>query len=182
MDLQDKQLIESILISGSREAGGVLVRKYYKEVYAFVFRQMSDKEQALDLTQDIFVSALKSLHSFRGTQASFRTWLYRVAANRVIDHFRSRTHRFRKIQVELKEEMTETADFTLAVETKEQVEEILGVVRGLDEGSQLIFRLKLFGDATFADIARALGLNESTVKSKYYAMLKYIRRNTGGYG
>ena len=61
------------------------MRTYYDEIYRFAYRQLGHKEDAMDLTQTIFLAVLRALPSFDGRKASFRTWLYRIAAHKAID-------------------------------------------------------------------------------------------------
>lgn len=83
---QEQKWIRRIRLFGSKKDADQLVRSYYDEIYIFVFRQINDTEKALDLTQDIFISLLQSIAAHRKQMASFRTWLYRIATNKVIDY------------------------------------------------------------------------------------------------
>ena len=64
-----------------------------RNIIYFVVRQINDRDAAYDLTQEIFISMLRSIGSYREKLASFRTWLYRIAENKVID-FRRRSIRW----------------------------------------------------------------------------------------
>ena len=83
---QEQKWIRRIKLFGSKKDADQLVRSYYDEIYIFVFRQINDTEKALDLTQDIFISLLQSIAAYRKQMASFRTWLYRIATNKVTDY------------------------------------------------------------------------------------------------
>lgn len=83
---QEQKWISGIKLFGSKKDADQLVRSYYDEIYIFVFRQINDAEKALDLTQDIFISMLQSISAYKKQMASFRTWLYRIATNKVIDY------------------------------------------------------------------------------------------------
>ena len=84
MELENKW-IRDIRRVGSRQAAEQLVEQYYNEIYVFVYRQTGHKEDAMDLTQNIFLAVLRALPSYDPKKAAFRTWLYRIAANKVID-------------------------------------------------------------------------------------------------
>lgn len=175
----EKQWIRQIKRQSNKAAADKLVSSYYKEIYSYVYRQTMDKEQSMDLTQDIFISMLQSIQHFDGKRAAFRTWLYRIATNRVIDYYRSRAFRYRQSTETMEEDqhvMSEPEDFTIHVENREEVMRIMHVVSELGPGSQSIFRLKIFGEYTFLEIADMLQLPESTVKSKYYAMIRKIKK------
>lgn len=89
----ERGLIRKIKLFGSSKDADTLVRMYYDEIYYFVVRQINDRDSAYDLTQEIFISMLRSIGSYREKLASFRTWLYRIAENKVID-FRRRSIRW----------------------------------------------------------------------------------------
>ena len=82
---EEQKWIRDIQRRGSRQAADKLVRAYYDEMYRFAYRQLGHKEDALDLTQNIFLAVLRALPTFDGRKASFRTWLYRIAAHKAID-------------------------------------------------------------------------------------------------
>ena len=81
----ESKWIRDIQRSGSHQAAERLVERYYDEIYVFTYRQTGHKEDAMDLTQSIFLAVLRALPSYDPKKASFRTWLYRIAANKVID-------------------------------------------------------------------------------------------------
>src|SRR5262245_10575086 len=70
--------------AGEQIAFGELVRRYQDKIYTIVHSQVRDAEEALDLTQDVFVKAYRKLPDFR-EDSVFYTWIYRVAINRCID-------------------------------------------------------------------------------------------------
>lgn len=86
----DAALVRKIVFTGSRRSADKLIRRHYDDIYRFVAHQMRDKDDALDVTQDVFAAAIRALPSFDVRRASFRTWLYRIAANKVVDWYRFR--------------------------------------------------------------------------------------------
>lgn len=176
-NVNEAKLIRRIQRKGDRVAADELVSHYYREIYAFVYRQFPHREQALDLTQDIFVSMLRSIGSFEGTRSSLRTWLYRIATNRIIDHFRSRAHRDAKLTNPLEGlEFSTNEDFTLELEQRAEINEVLELLRTFEWRAQEIVRLKLFAEQTFAEIAQIMSLPDSTVKTQYYATVRKIKQ------
>ena len=81
----EEQWIREIQRRGSRTAADQLIRAHYDEIYRFVYRQTGHKEDAMDLTQAIFLAMLRALPTYRSERGAFRTWLFRIAANKVID-------------------------------------------------------------------------------------------------
>ena len=80
----DYRLIRKIKKKNDRNSANELVSRYYDEIYIYVYKQLQEKELAMDMTQDIFIAVLKGLHSYDEKKASFRTWLYRLASNKIM--------------------------------------------------------------------------------------------------
>ena len=171
MELENKW-IRDIQRIGSRQAAERLVERYYNEIYVFVYRQTGHKEDAMDLTQNIFLAVLRALPSYDPKKAAFRTWLYRIAANKVIDARR----RFRPSVTPLEEtELPIQEDFVSQIHDRELLGRIEDYVAGLPPMLQAVFRLRLYGEQGFGEIAAALGQSEAAVKSQYYRLLRRIR-------
>lgn len=73
---------------GDAEAFSQLYELYFPKVYQYVLRHVSNAEVAQDLTSDVFLKAMEHLHTYRFQDVPFTSWLYRIAHNRVIDHYR----------------------------------------------------------------------------------------------
>ena len=176
---RENKWIHRIKLFGSSKDADSLVRLYYDEIYIFVAKQISDSELAYDLTQEIFISMLHSIGSYQEKLSSFRTWLYRIATNKVID-FRRKTAVDTISLEELGE--AETKDYIAKIDYKndmdqaELLQKIECFVSGFQTDVQQIFRLHIYGGQTFQEIAVLTEMPESSVKSKYYRLLKQIRR------
>jgi len=85
---EDKKLIERTL-SGEKEAFEMIIRKYQRPLFNYIGRMVGEKELALDFTQEVFIKTYSSLHSFN-PQFKFRTWLFKIASNFVIDYWRKK--------------------------------------------------------------------------------------------
>lgn len=82
---EELKWIKHIQKRHSRKDAERLIQKYYDEIYIYVYRQTGNKEDSLDLTQEIFIAVLRSISNYQSDKASFRTWLYRIATNKIID-------------------------------------------------------------------------------------------------
>lgn len=174
---KDLRLIKKIRKRNSRKAADELISNYYKEIYIYVYRQTSNKELSMDLTQEIFISMLNSLHSFDENKASFRTWIYRIATNKVVDYFRSKNYKYSTMLEEIDgKEVEDKSDFTINLEHREDLKKIQSIVNKLSSEHQEIFRLKIFMESTFLEISKILDVSESTVKTKYYSIIKKIKK------
>lgn len=175
---RDIRLIKRIRKKSDKAAANELISTYYKEVYAYVYKQTIDKELSMDLTQEIFISILKSIYRYDEKKASFRTWLYRIATYRLVDYYRSKNYKYTSIVVPIDDfNIYDSEDMEITVENREDVGKIIDIVNRLDSLSQQIFRLKLFADYTFSQISNVLEIPESTAKTRYYSMIKKIKVN-----
>ncbi|MFO7264152.1 MAG: sigma-70 family RNA polymerase sigma factor [Bacillota bacterium] len=178
---QEQQWIRQIQLKSSRTAAQQLVSRYYEEIYAYVYRQTLDKEVSLDLTQEIFISLLQTIRNYETGKSSFKTWLYKIATNHIVDYFRSKYYKYGHVVVPLEEGLLHAhADFTVQIEQKQEIEKMLEIVNQSDMVSQQIFRLKLFAGYTFKEIAELLQIPEPTAKTKYYALIKKIKASLKG--
>lgn len=170
---QEQKWIRAIQRHDSRSAAERLVDAYYDEIYRFAYRQAGNKEDAMDLTQNIFLAVLRALPSYDRRKGGFRTWLYRVAANKAVDARR----RAGPVTVPIDElDLPAAEDFAVNVQDRELLERIEAYVSGLDPGVQAVFRLHLYGEKSFPEIAAILDQSESAVKSQYYRLLGRLRK------
>ena len=91
-DSTDDGLLVDACLGGQREAFDFIVRRHQRRVYQLCYRFAGNHEDASDLAQDAFIRAYRGLRSFKGN-ASFSTWLYRVAVNVCLNRVGSRAPR-----------------------------------------------------------------------------------------
>lgn len=173
---QEQRWIRAILRRGDRAAADALVRAYYDGLFAYIWRRVGRQEDALDLTQECFIAALQSLASYDRRKSGFRTWLYRIAAHKIADYRRKR----RLATVPLTEDVSAPGDFTAAVHDQALSAQAEALVRRQDPLDQEIFRLHIYGQRSFPQIAAAVGQPEAKVKSRYYRLVARLRKELTG--
>lgn len=153
-----------------------MVQFYYKDIFTYAYKQTQNEELSKDLTQEIFISMLKSIDRFDERKASFRTWLYKIANNKIIDSYRSTYYKYVTVVEEIEEKFESYPSMEDLFVLKEEVNDILDIIGTFQTSIQQILRLKIFGEMTFAEIGLLLELPESTIKTKYYATVKKIKK------
>jgi RNA polymerase sigma-70 factor (ECF subfamily) len=164
---------------GDSAAFEELVKHYYPRIYDYVARMVRDPVEAEDVAQEAFVRAYQALPHFRG-DASFQTWLYRIASNLAIDA--SRHHKRRQWQTASLDEPLERGDSQLARDPvddqsrtpAEQVEALAireQVWRAISELSDKLRPVVILHDLqglSYDEIAGTLGCPLGTVKSRLF--------------
>lgn len=85
----EKQLLESA-IQGEASAFGLLYDKYQPSIFRFIFLKVSQREEAEDLTHQVFLSAWQNIETFQDQGLPLSSWLYKIARNKVIDYYRTK--------------------------------------------------------------------------------------------
>ena len=170
---QEQRWIKAIQKRGDPQAADQLIRAHYDEIYRFAYRQTGHKEDALDLTQEIFLAVLRALPTYDRKKSAFRTWLFRVAANKSIDARR----RAKPPALDLDDlTLPLETDFAAQVEDRLLLEKIEAYVSALDPQTQAVYRLRLYGEKTFPEIAAILGQSQPAVKAQYYRLMGRLRK------
>jgi len=165
----DEKMVERCL-QGDDTAWEAVVNSYAKRIYNLTYRYTCRREEAEDLTQEIFIRVYQNLKSFRSDSGSFQSWLMKVGRNLIIDHYR-RTRRFQQTAgTEEMETMNLKDDKVLSPQRRvEQSEASLFLREGLQalapELKEAIILRDLEGMA-YLEIAELLSIPEGTVKSR----------------
>ena len=170
---QEQKWIRDIVRHGSKKAADALVRAYYDDIYTFVYRQTGNREDAMDLTQESFLAALRSLHAYDAKKAGFRTWMYHIASHKVIDMRRKRKVQYFSIE---DYDIEDEKDFIEDIQNKELLHAIEEFVRGMEPQVQEVFRLRVYGEYPFPEIAAVLSQPEAKIKAQYYRLAARIKK------
>lgn len=163
---------------GDESAFAEIVARYHERIQALAGRFLRNRADAEEIAQDTFVRAYRGLARFRG-EASLATWLYRIATNlsrnRYWYFFRRRQHLTLSLDGPLGPENAGTfADLVASGEAgpareasnDEFVVLVAGCMDQLEAGYREILVLRNQLHRSYGEIARALGINEGTVKSR----------------
>jgi RNA polymerase sigma-70 factor, ECF subfamily len=160
--------------AGDPDAREQLVRRYLDDVYRLTARILGDRDLAQDATQDAFVNALGALHRFRG-DASFRTWLLRIAANAARSVGR-RQGRRREVGIALAEnEPSLGPDPAHRAEQVTEIERIELMLGRLPPRQRLAVALRAQQGLSYAEIAVAMECSEGAARVNYHLGLKRLR-------
>src|SRR5215469_18304542 len=159
---------------GSVEAYNLLVSRWEKRVYNYLLRITGNREDALDLTQDVFLKAYQNLRKL-DDPARFAPWLYRIAHNEAYSMFRKR-----KPEADIVELEPETTDAEItvggsAVFPMELSLAVASALQRLSAEQREAVVLKIYQGFKFEEMAEILSCPVSTVKSRLYAALELLK-------
>lgn len=175
----DEQMVERAL-SGDGEAFGEIVRRWERRIFALSFGMLGREEDARDATQETFLAAFRNLRGFRG-EAKVSSWLHRIAVNQCIT--RQRRAKVRS-ETALEDEAERDASvFALPIdvspartaEHQERSQAVRRAVCSLPPDLRQVVVMKEFEELTFQEIADALSVPLSTVKSRLYTALRQLQ-------
>jgi RNA polymerase sigma-70 factor (ECF subfamily) len=171
--MTDEQLLQD-LQGGDTASLGILVARWEKPLYRFVYRLLPRQEDARDVCQETFLRILRKAHRFR-SGSRFSTWMYQIALNLCRDHAR-RHRRWRSFEWSARPEQESLAeDPSVQAEQREKHAAVLEALERIPAPQREVLVLKEFEGMKFREIAEILGCPESTVKSRMYYGLSGLR-------
>jgi len=178
--LGSDELIVERALTGDAEAFGEIVRRWERRIFALTYGMLGREEDARDATQETFLAAFRNLRGFRG-EAKVSSWLHRIAVNQCIS--RQRRTRVRGESALGEEHENQASAFATAAsysparvaEGRQETIAVRRAINSLPIELRQVVVMKEFEELTFQEIADALGLPLSTVKSRLYTALKQLQ-------
>lgn len=170
--------------AGDRGAFERLIARYQGDIFRMVYYRTSSRMDAEDITQEVFVSAYRSVGSLKDP-GMFRSWLYRIALNAVRDFYRKKRLRsiFTFFSPQHDEEHACREDSSFDHLEKKQFWDRLGAfLSRLSEAEKEVFRLRFLDGLGIKEVSEALGKNESTVKTHLYRAVDKFRKEQELFG
>jgi RNA polymerase sigma-70 factor (ECF subfamily) len=179
----DRELVERCQ-RGDLDAYGVLVERYRQRVYGLAFSMLRNEQDATDLSQETFVKGWQAIRGFK-KNASFYTWLYRIATNLCIDFVRKRDRRptvpFEEAidpEIDAKHEVAPSSQPlpTEELQRKELRQQIDAALMELSADHRAVVQLREFEGLEYAEIAKVIGCSIGTVMSRLHYARKHLQK------
>ncbi len=182
-DHTDSQLITKYL-AGDEESLEVLVKRYLKPIYSFVYRYIGSEQEAEDVTQEVFVKVWRNLKKFNQNK-KFKTWIFSIAKNTSIDWLKKKKAiPFSNLENEEGENLLiETLADPSPLPNENEIFERVSIAETLNTAMNQLnpkYRMVLFlrynDHFTFREIAESLGESLHTIKSRHRWALIQLRK------
>lgn len=179
----DSELLKAVM-AGDGTAYRGIVEKYQNRLYAMIYGMLRNREDARDVTQEAFVKAYRNLDSFR-LEASFYTWLYRIALNLAIDFLRKNR---RNTAASFDEKIASRDDDggiseahdgegpSKQLERKRLFHKLMHALEFLSDDQRQVLLLRELEGFQYREIAEIMGVPEGTVMSRLFYARKKLQQ------
>lgn len=177
--MTDIELV-SLIKKGNMDAFDKLVKAYEKKVINVAYSLLSDKEDALDASQEIFVKVYKNISSFRG-ESTVSTWIFKITKNVCYDFLRKRKGNVISLDEENDDEKKiEIPDLSASPDVLYERQEKINVVRkaidSLEENQRIVITLFDINGLSYDEISGIIKCPIGTVKSRLYRAREALRK------
>lgn len=149
--------------AGNQGSFGVIYDHYVPQIYRFVFFKVSVKQVAEDLTHEIFLSAWQNIKNYKQKQYAISSWLYQIARNKVIDHYRTDK---KNISIDTEDFSEETLGFKEqeSLDTPFAIKKVKSLIKFLKPEYQDVLIMRYVEDLDHKEIASALNKSEGAIR------------------
>ena len=150
-----------------------LYEAHFDRIYRYVVLKIGDRTEAEDMTQQVFLNALQSIHSFKWRGFPFSAWLYRIAHNQVVDYLRKK----KKQAIPLDESLVRSdSNPQLMAEHSVDVEQLISATQRLTRAQREVISLRFTGELPIAEVARIMGKSQGAVKALQHSAIVALRK------
>ena len=178
------------LQKGNQSAFGQLLDTYQQKVFGTCISFIPNKEDAEDVSQEVFIAVFKSIHQFK-ENSKLATWIYKIATNKCLEFIRKKKakKRFSFMQNLLGNEipLDKTSYFTevnhpgILLENKEKAALIFKAINTLTESQRIIFTLAKIDEKSYQEIVEITGKSLSSVESILFRAKKALQQKLGNF-
>lgn len=169
----EEQLIKNA-IDGEASAFGLLYDRYQPKIYRFIYLKVSHREEAEDLTHQVFLSAWEKIENFQFKENSsyFSGWLYQIARNKIIDHYRTRKNNSDISKIQIIDEKNRPEN---AFEKNLNIKKVKHAISLLNANEQDVIIMRFVEELSPKEISKALDKSEVSVRIIQHRAIKKLK-------
>jgi RNA polymerase sigma-70 factor (ECF subfamily) len=171
----DIQLIRSIQ-DGDVNAFDQLYERHAPVIFRFVYSHINNREDAEDLTEEIFIRVWQSLPNYEEKGAPFVAYLFRIARNAIIDHYRRSKRTGQELSLEENLVENPNSDPSEMVAANIEQQEVRQLLDGLREEYRLVLALRFLGDLSPDETAEVMGKSSGAIRVLQHRALAALRK------
>ena len=173
MPIDERSLVERA-VRRDTQAFALLYDQYVEKIYRYIHYKVGTRTQAEDLTAQVFLKAWESIGKYRSTEHPFAAWLYRIAHNLVVDHYR--TDRAALALDDLPREEADSVSLEEIAEQRLTSEMVKRAITQLTEDQQEVILLKFIEGYSTAEVAALIGKDQGAVRALQHRALGTLQR------
>ena len=163
-------------LEGDSSAFGELYEKFVDKIYNYLYYRTLHRETAEDLTSRTFMKALEKLNTYSESRGTFSAWIYRIAGNLLIDHFR-KSGRIETTSA-VWDLPSEGKAFEIDVHNRLYWEKLKPVLDSLPAEKREIIIMRIWDNLSFVEIAEITGKSVGSVKMGFARTLQALKEST----
>lgn len=181
--LEDEDKLIRGAKQGKNECFDKLYSHYLPPIYRFIYMKVSRREEAEDLTHEVFLNAWQNVKGYKLQGFPFSSWLYQIARNRVIDYYRLQKNH---VPIEMVDADAEPVKFQSSIETELDLgislEKVRFAMQGLSQDQQDVLLMRFMEDLSHEEIALAMKKSEGAVRLIQHRAINELKKllNNGG--
>ena len=174
----EEKLIKSA-VGGDSSAFGTLYDHYQPMIYRFVLVKVGRREEAEDLTHQVFLSAWQNIKRYKNLGHPFSSWLYQIARNQVVDYYRSSKKDISLDDGDPESFISSIATEQMDISVKLAMEKVYAAIKKLSPDHADVVMLRFVEDVSLRDTAKALKKTEGAIKLMQHRAIKELRKMLG---
>jgi RNA polymerase sigma-70 factor (ECF subfamily) len=161
-------------VEGNQSAFTQLYNEHVGRIYRYIYFRVNSQADAEDLTQEVFIKALGAISSYKWRDVHFVSWLFRIAYNQVVDHYRKQS---KQKKAALEEAVAVSIEDPVAMtDQKFEIEELSAALKELPTAQREVISLRFIAGLHIAEAAKVLGKREGTVKALQFNAIASLRK------
>ena len=169
-----EEKILTLAIRGKASAFGSLYDHYQPRIYRFVAIKVGRREEAEDLTHQVFLNAWQNIGSYKDLGYPFSSWLYKIARNQIADYYRARRETASIDNID-PEYFAAPASVHLDLSMKMEFEHVRNAIQKLKPEYQDVIIMRFIDDIPIKEVADSLDKSEGAVKLLQHRAIKELR-------
>ncbi len=165
-------------VSSDKEAFVKLYNIFFDAVYNFVFYRLRDVDSVDDVVSEIFLKVYSHLNDFDRSKSSFKTWLFTITNNAIIDHvrryYRNRTVSWSNYFDTLSLDEENKPEINLIID--EEKKQLLAAIDELNETEQQVIQLKYWFEFSYMEIAEILNLTYANIRIIHFRAINKLKK------
>jgi len=174
--VQKEENLVQEAVGGDQEAFAQLYEVHFDRIYRYIYLKIGDRAEAEDMTQQVFLSALRSIKSFKWQGTPFTAWLFRIAHNQIVDHLRKKTRR--PVLMDIDETLPGSGGGNpeQMAELSLNIERLSEATRHLTRSQQEVLSLRFAGGLSIEEVSKVMGKKPGAVKALQHAAVVALRK------